>query len=191
MRQTLLLTFFLLNLFQLKSQKSDVEVYLMESNTIVKGKIETNTSDSIRIRVDSLNTIVFAKSELEGKELKVSKTVRKLRFKLLFNEFNFSQSLPVGLYQTEHGDKTKGKIMTILTKAGKTGIIISGCFVVIVLPTVKEWISLMTVVLVGASGAILSTNFLIGTKIWCDVDIFIHLHKIVYGRYYYTKHQTK
>ena len=79
MRTTLLLITLLTFFLQVKSQGTDVEIYLMQNNLIVKGKLLESSNDSIRIMVDSVTTIAFAKSELEGKELAVSKEVNKFQ----------------------------------------------------------------------------------------------------------------
>ncbi len=86
MRTTMLLFTLLTFFLQVKSQDSEVEIYLMQNNSIVKGKLLESSNDSVRIMVDSVTTLAFAKSELEGKELPVSKEVNKFRKKLMRKE---------------------------------------------------------------------------------------------------------
>ena len=98
-----LLTFFL----QVKSQDSETEIYLMQNNSIVKGKLLESSNDSVRIMVDSVTTITFAKSELEGKELPVSKEVNKFRKRLMRNESNEIRNSYPGIYQIRNGENNK------------------------------------------------------------------------------------
>lgn len=55
-----------------KAQNKEVEIYLLQSNAIVKGAIEEDSGDSLHVKVDSLHTLAFAKSEMEGLDLPVS-----------------------------------------------------------------------------------------------------------------------
>ena len=82
MKKVLIISLFLTFLFQVKSQNTEVEIYMVQSNTIVKGTVVASSTDSLSIRVDSLNSLTFAKSELEGRDFPVSKEVKRLRRKL-------------------------------------------------------------------------------------------------------------
>ncbi|NDP22891.1 MAG: hypothetical protein GZ091_17705 [Paludibacter sp.] len=114
MRSIMLLLTFLTFCLQVKSQDSEVEIYLMQNNSIIKGKLLESSNDSVRISVDSVTIFAFAKSELEGKELPVSKEVNKFRKKLMRNESNkISNSFP-GIYQIRNGETAKGKIMFVI-----------------------------------------------------------------------------
>ena len=125
MRTAMLLFTFLTFFLQVKSQDSEVEIYLMQSNSIVKGKLLECSNDSVRIMVDSVTTMAFAKSELEGKELPVSKQVNKFRKKLMRKESSEIRNSYPGIYQIRNGETTKGKIMFGVTTLGLIGLISS------------------------------------------------------------------
>jgi hypothetical protein len=175
------LTFFL----QVKSQESDVEIYLMQNNSIVKGKLLESSNDSVRIMVDSVTTIAFAKSELEGKELPVSKVVSKFRLKLMRNEsLNIPNSFP-GIYQITNGETTKGRIMFVITTIGIIGVISAGVVFVVALSAIPglygAFVAFSKSILLFAA----STALLEGGSIWSTDDKLAKIKKQVKNRYYY------
>jgi len=175
------LTFFL----QVKSQDSEVEIYLMQNNLIVKGKLLESSNDSVRIMVDSVTTLAFAKSELEGKELPVSKEVNKFRKKIMRKESNkISNSFP-GIYQIRNGETTKGKIMFVITTIGIIGVISAGVVFVVVLSAIPG--------LYGGLVAFAKSIFVFATSFaflgvgsgWSTGDRFKIIEKKAKNRYYY------
>lgn len=185
MKTTMLLFTFLTFFLQVKSQNSDVEIYLMQNNSIVKGKLLQSSNDSVRIMVDSVTTLAFAKSELEGKELPVSKEVNKFRKKLMRNEsIEIRNSFP-GIYQIRNGETTKGKIMFGITTLGLIGLISSGVVFVVVLTAIPGLYG----VLVAFSKSIFvfatSTAFLGVGSGWSTGDRYKSIEKKVKNRYYY------
>src|SRR5660398_161492 len=99
MKTFILLFTFLIFFLQVKSQDSEIEIFLMQNNSIVKGKLLESSNDSVHIMVDSVTTLAFAKSELEGKELPVSKEVNKFRIKLMRDKSKKTMHLFPGIYQ--------------------------------------------------------------------------------------------
>ena len=185
MKTTMLLFTFLTFFLQVKSQNSDVEIYLMQNNSIVKGKLLQSSNDSVRIMVDSVTTLAFAKSELEGKELPVSKEVNKFRKKLMRNEsIEIRNSFP-GIYQIRNGETSKGKIMFGITTLGLIGLISSGVVFVAILTTVPGLYG----VLVAFSNSIIifaTSSGLLGVGSgWSTGDKFKTIEKKVKNRYYY------
>lgn len=176
-----LLTFFL----QVKSQDSETEIYLMQNNSIVKGKLLESSNDSVRIMVDSVTTMAFAKSELEGKEFPVSKEVNKFRKKLMRKEsIEIRNSFP-GIFQIRNGETTKGKIMFGFTTLGLIGLISSGVVFVVVLATtpglfviIDAFVKFMIVFI--PSLAVLG----VGSG-WSTGDRYKRIEKKVKNRYYY------
>ena len=184
MRKIIIISLFLLFIFQAKSQKAEVEIYSTQNNTIVKGTIEENSGDSIRIRVDSLHTLAFAKTELEGKELPVSNEVKKLRRKLIsYESINHRMEFP-GVYQIEHNKILIGKIMIALVGIGIVGILTSGGIYIVGLATLKGLdflICAIDALFVFMPSAMLG---LVGTN-WSLIDRTLRIQKIVNDRYYY------
>jgi len=186
MKKILILALFVAFIFQAKSQNAEVEIYMVQSKTIVRGTIETNTNDSLRIRVDSLHTLAFAKSELEGKELPVSKEVKKLRKKLMRDESRKTMRLYPGIYQMRNGEKVKvkGKIMFALASIGVLAFITSGGIFIVGLATLKG-IELLVVTLEAFFVYVPSLVFWGSAKMWNDFDQLLRVKKIVNNRYYY------
>ena len=184
MKKILIISLFLAFLFQAKSQNAEVEIYMVENNTIVKGTIEENSGDSLRIRVDSLHTLAFAESELEGEELPVSKEVKSLKRKLIRDESIMHYLEFSGIYQIEHGKIIIGKIMFALVCIGIVGILASGGIYIVGLATLKGLELLGCVIdalFVFMPSAMLS---LVGTN-WSIMDRSLRIQKMVNSRYYY------
>jgi hypothetical protein len=184
MKKVLLLSLFLTFLFQAQSQNAEVEIYSIQNNTIVKGTIEENSSDSLRVRVDSLHTMAFAKTELEGKELPVSKEVKKLRRRLIRDESIMHYRELPGTYQIEHGKIIIGKIMFVLVGIGIVGILVSGGIYIVGLATLRGLELLgcaIDALFVFMPSAMLG---LVGTN-WSIMDRLLRIQKIVNNRYYY------
>ncbi|MFZ4455034.1 MAG: hypothetical protein ACOYOT_02310 [Bacteroidales bacterium] len=185
MKTTILLFTFLAFILQLKSQNSEVEIYVMQNNTIVKGKLLQGSQDSVRIMVDSVTTLAFAKSELEGKELSVSKEVNKFQKKLMRKEsIEVRNSFP-GIYQIKNGQTIKGKIMFGIATLGLVGLISSGVVFVAVLTTTP---GLNGVLVAFSKSAILfatSTVFVGVGSGWSIGDKFKTIKQKVKNRYYY------
>ena len=175
----------LLITMQVKAQQNEVEIYMVQSNTIVKGEVKANTSDSFYVKVDSLHTLAFAKSELEGIDLPISKEIKKLCRKLIINEMNKTRKLFPGIYQMRNGDKLKGKFIFVLASIGVLTFITSGGILIVGLATVKD-IGVIFVMLesfiVYASSVVIWGS----AKIWNDFDNMLQLKKMVNSRYYYT-----
>jgi len=180
----LLLAFMTFFLFA-KSQDTNVEIYLMQNNSIVKGKLLEGSNDSVCILVDSVNVMAFAKSELEGKELPVGKEVNKFRKRLMRNEsIKIANSFP-GIYQIRNGEITKGKIMFVITTIGIIGVISSGVVFYSVLSAASGlWGGLDAIVkfmvVFAPSIAFLGVGF--G---WSSGDMYKDIEKKVKNRYYY------
>ena len=185
MRTTMLLFTFLAFFLQVKSQESEVEIYIMQNNSIVKGKLLQSSDDSVRIMVDSVTTLAFAKSELEGKELAVSKEVTKFRKKLMRKECNkISNSYP-GIYQIRNGETTKGKIMFVITTLGIIGAITSGVVFVTVLISIQGLYGGL-VAFVKSMYVLIPSFALLGVGSgWSKGDKYKLIEKKVKNRYYY------
>lgn len=185
MRTTMLLFTFLIFILQVKSQDSEIEIYLMQNDSIIKGRLLESSKDSVRIMVDSLNTLAFAKSELEGKELPVSKEVKKFRIQRMRNESKQSMNLFPGIYQIRNGEITKGKIMFVISTIGIIGPISSCVVFVVVLSAIPGLygvlIAFSTSVIVFAASI---TLWFIG-KLWSSVNILKKNEHKVNNRYYY------
>ena len=185
MRTTILLFTFLAFFLQVKSQESEVEIYIMQNNSIVKGKLLQSSNDSVRIMVDSVTTLAFAKSELEGKELPVSKVVTKFRKKLMRKESNkISNSYP-GIYQIRNGETTKGKIMFVITTIGIIGVITSGVVFVTVLLSIQGLYGGLVAFVNSMYVLIPSFAFLGVGNGWSSGDRYKQIEKKVKNRYYY------
>ena len=184
MRKVIILSFFLTFLLQVKSQNTEVEIYLVQNNKIVKGTVVASVGDSLRIRVDSLNALTLAKSELEGREFPVSKEVKQLRKKLTISESSKQASFP-GIFQINKGQLLKGGVILILTSAGVIGVIVSGVIFVNSIAHAQSLWSLFTHVANSVIIFALSNSSLgIGTM-WSGIDRMLSIKKMVYGRYYY------
>jgi len=185
MRTSLLLFTFLTFFLQVKSQDSEIEIYLMQTNSIVKGKLLESSNDSVRIMVDSVNTFAFAKSELEGKELPVSKEVKKFRIKLIRDESKKAGNLFPGIYQIRNGEITKGKIMLVLTTLGFVGLVSSGVIFVVVL-TANPGLFGVLVAFVKAMYVFATSSAFLGVGSgWSSGDRYKIIEKKVKNRYYY------
>ena len=184
MKKVLIISLFLAFLFQANSQNAKVEIYRVQNNTIVKGTIEENSSDSLRIRVDSLHTLSFAKTELEGRELPVSKEVKKLKRKLITNESIIHYFEFPGIYQIQHDKKLIGKIIIALYGIGIVGILVSGGIYIVGLATLHGLELLgcaIKALFVFMPSAMLG---LIGIN-WSLIDRSLQIQKMVNSRYYY------
>lgn len=184
MRTFILLLTVLAFFIQVKSQNEEIEIYLMQNNSIVKGKLLKSSDDSVRIIVDRLNTMAFAKSQLEGKDLPVSKEVKKLRLKLMRNESKKPMSLFPGIYQIRTGD-TKGKIMFIFSSIGVIGAISSAVVFVVVLTTIPGLYGVLVAVAKSLITFAASATFWSVGNIWSLGDISKKIEKKVKNRYYY------
>ena len=186
MRTFMLLFTFLMFFLQVKSQDSEIEIYLMQNNSIVKGKLLESSKDSIRVMVDSLNTLAFAKSELEGKELPVSKEVKKFRKKLIRNEAINAMSLYPGIYQIRNGKKTIGKIMFGLSTLGIMGTIASGVVFAVVLTSVPGLYGALAAL--GYSLIVLSSSAVLWTAGfgWSMTNTSMKITNKVKNRYYFS-----
>jgi len=185
MRTTILLFAFLTFFLQVKSQDSEVEIYLMQNNSIVKGKLLQSSDDSVRIMVDSVTTLAFAKSDLEGKELPVSKEVNKFRKKLMRNESKEIRNSFPGIYQIRNGETTKGKIMVGITSLGLIGLISSGVVFVVILTTIPGLYGTLVALVKSLIVFATSTAFLGVSSGWSTGDKFKTIEKKVKNRYYY------
>jgi len=184
MKKVLILSLFLALLFQAKSQNTEVEIYRIQNNSIVKGTVVENSSDSLRIRVDSVTTLAFAKSELEGKELPVSKEVKKLRKKLMRDESKETMRLYPGIYQMRNGEKVKGKIMFVVASIGILGVFVSGGILLVGLSTVKG-LGALVYIIEAFIGFEASTLFYGIGNMWSLFDHWHTIKKLVESRYYY------
>lgn len=185
MKKVLIISLFLSLLFQIKSQNTEVEIYLVQSNTIVKGTVGVSSSDSLCIRVDSLNSLTFAKSELEGRDLPVSTEVKRLRRKLAISESEKLHGSFPGIYQISKGQILKGGIMFILTSAGIIGVVASGGVFIAGLASVQGLWSLFT--LTADSFMIFAPSMLSLESgiIWSGIERLYRIKKSINNRYYY------
>lgn len=185
MKKVLIISLFLTFLFQVKSQNAEVEIYMLQNSTIVKGTVEENSSDSLRIRVDSLHTMAFAKSELEGKELPVSKEVKSLKRKLFINQVRMEREIIPGMYQIRNGERKKGEIMLVLVGIGCVGVIVTIGVFVVGLSSLNGFLSLLA--LVPNIGIVLLPTLIIsnGVQFWSMYDHWHNIKKLVNSRYYY------
>jgi len=185
MKKVLILSLFLALLLQAKSQNTEVEIYRIQNNSIVKGTVVENSSDSLRIRVDSVTTLAFAKSELEGKELPVSKEVKKLRKKLMRDESKETMRLYPGIYQMRNGEKVKGKIMFALANIAIIGAVGFLVIFYVVVAANPGFLGLF----IGfnhASFVLLPSLIISGSsRIWSTSDQLHRIKKMVNNRYYY------
>ena len=169
-----------------QSQNQVVEVYLMDSNEVVKGLLIDNGGDSIQIQLDSVQNMAFAKSDLEGRELKVSREVRYFRFLLLYREL----SRYPGQFQMEHGQIRKGEN---IEKAIKIGNQISLAFLIGAIPvylltTLNYGFFLGLVMTISTlSLATIPQLIVIFARTYNDIDIRIQFNRISKNRYYYKK----
>lgn len=186
MRTSIILLALLGFFIQVQSQETEIEIYLMQNNFIVKGKILESSNDSVLIMVDSLNTMVFAKSELEGKELPVSKEVKKFRRKLMRKESRKTMNLFPGIYQIRNGEIKKGQIMFVLSTIGVIGAISSGVVYVVLLSTVPGLWGVMVAVSRSLIVFAASTIFWSVGNVWSSGDMSKKIEKKVKNRYYYT-----
>ncbi len=190
MNKTLILLILNVLLLTVKAQNKEVEIYVVQSNTIVKGIIEANNGDSLYLKADSLHTLAFAKSELEGIDLPVSKEVKKLRRKLISNESYRNLRLFPGIYQMRNGEKVKGKIIFVLASIGVLTFITSGGIFIVGLATLKG-IDLLVAALETFFDFVPAAAFWGAAKTWNDIDQIQHIKKKVYNRYYYTGENLK
>jgi hypothetical protein len=188
MKKIIFISFFLALLFQVKSQNTEVEIYMMQSNTIVKGTVEASSSDSLRIRIDSLHTLVFAKTELEGLDLPVSKEVKKFRRRLIRNELrneNYGLFMIPGIYQMHHGEKVSGKIMFALASIGIIGAVATLVVFYVVIAANPGFLGLI----IGLDNAlfVLMPSLIISesSRIWSLNNKLHRIKKMVNSRYYY------
>lgn len=190
MNKILILLILNVLLLTVKAQNKEVEIYVVQSNTIVKGIIEANNGDSLYLKADSLHTLAFAKSELEGIDLPVSKEVKKLRRKLISNESYRTFRLFPGIYQMRNGEKVKGKIIFALASIGVLTFITSGGIFIVGLATLKG-IDLLVAALEAFFVFAPAFAFWGTAKTWNDIDQIQHIKKKVYNRYYYTGENLK
>jgi len=135
--------------------------------------------------VDSANILAFAKSELEGKELPVSKEVKKFRFKLMRDESKKAMNSIPGMYQIRNGEKTKGKIMFVLSTLGLIGLISSGIVFVVVLTANPGLYGVLVAFVKSITVFAVSIAFLGVGSGWLSGDRFKQIEKKVKNRYYY------
>ena len=183
MKKILLLITILTSFLQVKSQ--EIEIYLMQNNNILHGKLLESSDDSIRIRVDSLNTFAFAKSELEGKDLPVSKRVKKFRKALIRKESQKSMHLFPGIYQIRNEETTKGRIMYVISTLGIVGVISSGIVFVAIISSIPGLYGLLVAFADSVIVLAASTTLWFANKVWTSVDILKTIGKNVNNRYYY------
>ena len=186
MRKFIFLTFFFATLFHAKSQDKEVEVYFSETHTILKGRIIAGSSDSIRIRVDSLHTLAFAKTELEGRDLPISKRGRKIRRALFMSELGLGVGAGIGSYQIAH-QQTRGKIMKGMVIVGVAVMAASGVYLVVGLATangVLDGLGACVGAFLVFMPGLLTLQM---TQIWSHIDKFYQLRSIAFNRYYCIK----
>ncbi|MBP1637595.1 MAG: hypothetical protein H6Q18_384 [Bacteroidetes bacterium] len=185
MKKVLIISLFLICIFQARSQNTEVELYLVQCNSIVKGTLEESSGDSLRIRVDSLHTLAYAKTELEGNDLPVSNDVKKLRRELIRNEYSKTRALFPGIYQIRNGAKVKGKIIFVLVTIGIIGVVGSVGVYAAGLAVADGLLGLFSTatntMLVLAPSAVLSA----GSKIWDLSDQHRSIKNRVNSRYYF------
>jgi hypothetical protein len=185
MRKLLLLLTFLTFILQVKSQDSEIEIYLMQTNSIVKGKLLECSVDSICIMVDSLTNIAFAKSELEGRELPVSKELSKFRNKLIRKEsIKIGNSFP-GIYQLRNGELTKGKIMLTLSAIGLIGVLTSGVVFVAVINAAPGLYGVFAALAKSGIVFVTSMPFVGISSGWSAGDRYKSIERMVNNRYYF------
>ncbi len=182
MKKVLLLSLFLIFLVQIKSQNTEIEIYRVQSNTLVKGTLEDSSGDSLRIRVDSLHTLVFAKAELEGRELPVSKEVKNLRRKLVFEEARKEHESIPGMFQFRNGEKSKGRIIFVLTGISCIGLAATLGVLVVDIFSINGLLAIIT-----NTGAVLTPSLILYSiaSIWSRQDHWHTIQKMVNNRYYY------
>ncbi len=186
MRTAALIISFLTIFIDAKSQNSEVEIYLMQDDSILKGQLLEYKTDSVLVVVDSLNMFVLAKVDLEGKDLPVSKEVKKFQRKLMRSESKKVMHLFPGIYQIRNGEEVKGKIMLALSAAGAIGAVSSGVVFVVILTTASFGpfsviAAIGTSIVVFASAAVL---WAVGS-VWSMGDISKKIEHRVKNRYYY------
>ena len=186
MRTSIILFTFLAFFIHVQSQETEIEIYLMQNNSTVKGKLLESSNDSVRIMVDSLNTLVFAKSELEGKELPVSKEVKKFCRKLMRKESRKTMNSFPGIYQIRNGEIKKGQIMFVISTIGVIGAISSTVVLVVVLSTNPGLWGVIVAVGKSAIAFVASLAFWAVGDGWSLGDISKKIEKKVKNRYYYT-----
>ena len=169
-----------------QSQNQVVEVYLMDSNEVVKGLLIDNGGDSIQIQLDSVQNMAFAKSDLEGRELKVSREVRYKRFKLLISELLRAP----GQFQMEHGQILKGKILKNTIKIGNQislVFFIGSMPVFLLVGSNYGFLPGLTAAIVTLSFGIILQEIVLFARIYNDIDILIQFNRISKNRYYWKK----
>lgn len=184
MKKISLLIILLCGLLQIHAQNNEVEIYIVHSDSILKGTVLSNSSDSIILQTDSVTFVSFSKNDLEGRDLAVSKEIKKLKKRLLRKEqsvtSSFSDNVP-GSYQIKHGQKTKGYIM-----AGLAVVSIAGALVVTPVWVIVSGLKGL-ILLVGIVDGIVGSIALYGiSTIWSKTDQYFTAKKIVNNRYYYT-----
>jgi len=185
MKKVLIISLFLTFLFQVKSQNTEVEIYIVQSNAIVKGRVVASSSDSLSIMVDSLNSLTFAKSELEGRDFPVSKEVKRLRRKLANSENKKLPNSFPGIFQISKGQILKGGLMFILTSAGIIGVVASGGVFIAGLASVQGLWSLFTL---SADSFMIFAPSVLSLEsgiIWSGIERLYRIKRMVNNRYYY------
>ncbi|MGC3978554.1 MAG: hypothetical protein QM751_10195 [Paludibacteraceae bacterium] len=169
-------------LFQVNAQKNQVEVYSVQTDSVLKGTIVYNSPDSITLKTDTSTFISFAKTELQGRDLAVSKEIKDLRKRLLKKNNNIK--LPFadfpGTYQIKHGDKIKGYIMV-----GFACISIAGALVATPIWIAANGLSGLTLFFGIFVGVSTSVSIYAISTFWSKIDQYKATKKIINNRYYY------
>ena len=168
---------------QVYAQSNEVQVYIVHSDSILNGRIVQNSADSITLQIDRVSFVSFSKSELQGRDLAVSKEIKGLRKRLLKKESNIKSPFAdfPGIYQIKHGDKTKGYI-----RVGLASVSIAGALIATPIWVAANGFSGLTLVLGIFDGVAASVSLYAITTFWSKIDQYKATKKIIKNRYYYT-----
>lgn len=185
MKRTIFLFFLLSFLIPTIAQNNETEIYVVHSDSIIKGKIVENSVDSIKLMLDSATCVSFAKNELQGRDLPVSKEIKKLKVKLIRNERmkEYSYFKFPGVNSIKHGNKIRGYIIAGLATVSILGIlVVTPVFIGIASAQglYGLFILLESSAIFGSSGALYGIALM-----WNNTEIYLARNKRVNNRYYY------
>ncbi len=167
------------------AQDQKLEIYLVAEGRVISGVLTGDRNDSLFFDIDEAGQIAFAKSELEGMDLGVSKETKKLQKTLIRAESTGMFKEFPGMRQYRKGEKVKGGTIAGFTYAGLGLMVI----------TIGEWIwrmvhisslgeaifSLFPNPYLLVSGILIS----MGALVWNHTDLTVKLVKEVKNRYYF------
>lgn len=168
--------------FQIQAQSNEVEVYIVHSDSILKGAVINSTQDSLTIQMDSATFISFAKTELQGRDLAVSKEIKKFQKKILRAKLkeDWLTEYP-GKYLIKNGQRTKGYIILGLEAISLITVCVAGCGLIYSLIRFSTGAVIANSIILSSSVAVNS-----GASLWYLHYKYKKEKQKVDNRYYYT-----